>query len=102
MVRKYRSRTRRGTAGFAGQSDYEVDTKEPKRFESFLSSSFRPDYRLKDSGQLPTVQQSKMASRFFSQERVQKDYATRYVNQSYNEKLEWKEKGVDPVTLNMP
>ena len=102
MVRKYRSRTRRGTAGFAGQSDYEVDTKEPRRFEQFLSSSFRPDYRLKDSGQLPTVQQSKMASRFFSQERVQKDYATRYVNQSYNEKLEWKEKGVDPVTLNMP
>lgn len=102
MVRRYRSRTRRGTAGFAGQSDYEVDTKEPKRFESFLSSSFRPDYRLKDSGKLPTVEQSKMASRFFSQERVQKDYAKRFVNQSYNEKVEWKEKGVDPVTLNMP
>ena len=101
MVKRFSSRNR-NTRRRRRSSDFEVDTREPKRFEQFLSGNFTPEFKLQNTQKLPSVNQSKLAARFFSKRAYQEAYAKNYVKQAYNEKLEWKEKGVNPVTLNLP
>tara|TARA_B100000424_G_scaffold67697_1_gene50158 strand:+ start:6288 stop:8204 length:1917 start_codon:yes stop_codon:yes gene_type:complete len=87
---------------FRKSSDFQVNTKEPARFEQFLSSSFNPKFRFRQATVMSNRDPGKLSNRFFSKEQVQKDNARNFITQSRNEKIEWKEKGVNPITLNMP
>ena len=101
MVKRFSTRNRNSRRR-QRSTDFEVDTREPKRFEQFLSRNFTPEFKLQNTQKLASVNQSKLGERFFSKKAYQEAYAKNYVKQAYNEKLEWKEKGVNPVTLNLP
>ena len=101
MVKRFSSRNRNSRRR-ERSTDFGVDTREPKRFEQFLSGNFTPQFKLQNTQKLASVNQSKLGQRFFSKRAYQEAYAKNYVKQAYNEKLEWKEKGVNPVTLNLP
>ncbi len=86
---------------FRSSSDYQANTREPQRFEQFLSSTFTPKFRFRQGDVMSNRDPGKLSNRFFSKEQVQKDNARNFITQSRNEKIEWKEKGVNPITLNM-
>lgn len=105
MVSKFSDKSKnKDSKKLRKSSDFRMNDREPKRFEAFLSRNFLPSYRFQQRANTVRSDRepSKVELRYFSKKELQEAKARNFLVQSRNEKLDWKEKGVNPITLNMP